>query len=187
MKFTLLLAVASVALAAPTTIKRQPFCFLIGSEPLPSEVTAIASSLAETVTCNIGKTTISGVPDVISGSVSFASINFAESDQTPLAFSLGQFATIEPLANNDLNRFQNELNTYLATEAGVRSVGGNLAIKVPKFFLQFQIARIQQAKGIKPKSASSTVKHQLDKVLKNVVGEHQDLIDEVNNLSTIDE
>ncbi|CAM1501863.1 Fc.00g038470.m01.CDS01 [Cosmosporella sp. VM-42] len=183
MKFTLMLAIAGAALAAPVVTKRQTPCFLIGTEELPEEVSAIADSLANSVTCNIGRTTISNVPDVISGGISFSSINFADSDQSPLAFSLGEFATTSPLAKNDLNRFQNELNAYLATEAGIRSVGGSLDIKVPKFFLQFQIARIQRAQGNVPEMPGMDVQHQLDKVLKNAAGENQDLLDEVNDLA----
>lgn len=118
-----------------------------------------------------------------SGSVSFSSINFADSNQTPLGFSLSQFATTEPLANNDAALFQDELNTYLATEAGVRSVGGSLEVKVPKFFLQFQLARIQQAQGVQSDVAGLTVEHQLEKVLKNAAGEDQSLLDEVSNLA----
>lgn len=118
-----------------------------------------------------------------SGSVSFSSINFAESGQSPLEFALSQFATTEPLADNDLQLFQDEANTYLATEAGLRSVGGSLAIKVPKFFLQFQIARIQQAQGVQSDVPGLTVEHQLEKVLKNAAGEDQGLLDEVSNLA----
>jgi len=80
-------------------------------------------------------------------------------------------------------QFQDELNTYLATEAGLRSVGGSLAIKVPKFFLQFQMARIQQAQGAVSDVPGQTVDHQLEKVLKNAAGEDQALLDEVNNLA----
>ena len=168
---------------APIVSERQTPCFIVGNQELPEDVSSVATSLANTITCNPVRTTISGVPDVISGGISFSSINFEESDQSPLAFSINEFATISPLKNNDLEKFQNQLNTYLATEAGIRSVGGNLSIKVPKFFLQFQIARIQEAKGVKPTDPSMTVRHQLDKVLKNAAGENQDLIDEVNNLA----
>lgn len=100
-----------------------------------------------------------------------------------MAFALDQFATTSPLASNDLQQFQNKLNTYLATEAGLRSVGGSLAIKVPKFFLQFQMARIQQAQGVVSDVPGMTVDHQLEKVLKNAAGEDQALLDEVNNLA----
>lgn len=163
--------------------KRQNACFVIGSETLPDEISSIASSLANTITCDTSQITIDGVPDVSSGGVSFSSINFANSGQSPLAFSLDQFATSWPLAGNDLQAFQNQLDVYLATETGIRSVGGSLAIKVPKFFLQFQITRIQQAQGIVSDIPGMNVQHQLGKVIKNAAGEDQSLLDEVNNLA----
>ncbi|EEU47282.1 uncharacterized protein NECHADRAFT_91726 [Fusarium vanettenii 77-13-4] len=191
MYFSTLILLAGTALAvrpssqllAPQFAKRQNACFLIGSEALPEETSELAASLAGTVTCDTSQTTIDGVPDVSSGGVTFSSINFATSGQTPLAFALDQFATTEPLANNDLLVFQNELNVYLATEAGIRSVGGNLAVKVPKFFIQFQMARIQQAQGVVSDVPGMTVEHQLGKVLKNAAGEDQALLDQVNNLA----
>ncbi|KAH7271166.1 hypothetical protein B0J15DRAFT_205071 [Fusarium solani] len=173
----------SSQLLAPQLAKRQNACFIVGSQALPEETSGLAASLASTVTCDTSQTTIDGVPDVSSGGVTFSSINFATSGQTPLAFSLDRFATTTPLANNDLQLFQNELNVYLATEAGIRSVGGNLAVKVPKFFLQFQMARIQQAQGIVSDVPGMTVEHQLGKVLKNAAGEDQALLDQVNNLA----
>ncbi|KAF4979558.1 hypothetical protein FZEAL_4262 [Fusarium zealandicum] len=182
MYFPALLALTTGVLAAPG-YKRQNPCFVTGSEPLPEEISSLATSLANTVTCDTSQTTIDGVPDVASGGVTFSSVNFAESGQTPLAFSLDQFATATPLADTDLQLFQDELNVYLATEAGIRSVGGDLAVKVPKFFLQFQIARIQQAQGVVSDVPGLTVEHQLGKVIKNAAGEDQALLDEVNNLA----
>ncbi|KAF7542213.1 hypothetical protein G7Z17_g11778 [Cylindrodendrum hubeiense] len=183
MKTTLLFALVGSAYAAPQLLGRQNACFVVGSEVLPQEVADSAASLANTVTCDTSQTTIDGVPDVSSGGVTFSSINFAESGQTPLAFALDQFATTSPLADNDLQQFQDELNTYLATEAGIRSVAGSLAIKVPKFFLQFQITRIQQAQGAVSDVPGQTVEHQLEKVVKNSAGEDQALIDQVNSLA----
>lgn len=71
------------------------------------------------------------------------------------------------------------MNVYLATEAGIRSVGGSLAIKVPKFFLQMQVSRIQTAQGNPPTAAGSQVDHLRDKVTKNAAGEDQKLLDQV--------
>ncbi|KAJ2906717.1 hypothetical protein MKZ38_000453 [Zalerion maritima] len=178
-----ILALGCVVSAAPTALTtRQDACFVVGDVELPAEVADIADSLASVVSCGDG-TTIGNVPDVISGDVTFSSIDFSQSDQTPLAFSLSQFATSDPLADNDLDFFQNELNTYLATEAGVRSEGGNLAVKTPKFFLEFQVARILTAQGNPPTDPSSTVEHKLEKVLKLTTNEDQALIDELNNLA----
>lgn len=143
----------------------------------------LVNDLGNIVTCDAGVTTVEGAPDVISGGISFSSINFATSGQTPLAFALNEFATSEPLADNDLDLFQNRLNTYLATEAAVRSTGGNLAIKVPKFFLQFQMARIRESQGNPSDVPGQNVQHQLGKVLNNAGSEDQALIDQVNTLA----
>ena len=143
-------------------------------------VTAIQSA----ITCGNTKT-LSNVPDVTSGAVSFSSVNFADSDQTPLEFALSEFATASPLADSDLATFQDELNVYLATEAGIRSVGGSLAIKVPKFFLEFQVSRIQTAQGNPSTDPGQTVDHLLGKVLKNAAGESQALLDQVSALAEV--
>ena len=68
---------------------------------------------------------------------------------------------------------------YLATEAGIRSAGGNLAIKVPKFFLQMQVSRIQTAQGKPPAAPGQQVDHLRDKVTKNAAGEEKALLDQV--------
>jgi hypothetical protein len=137
------------------------------------------------ITCNAAQKTLSNVPDVSSGGVSFSSVNFATSSQTALQFSLSKFATKSPLASNDLAAFEKQLDVYLATEAGIRSVGGNLAIKVPKFFLEFQISRIQTAQGNPPAAAGLQVDHLLGKVLKNAPGESKALLDQVTALSKV--
>ena len=120
-----------------------------------------------------------------SGGVSFSSVDFASSSQTPLQFALSTFATESPLADNDLATFQQQLDVYLATEAGIRSVGGGLAIKVPKFFLQFQVSRIQTAQGNPPTAPGLQVDHLLEKVLKNAPREDQALLDQVTALSKV--
>lgn len=144
------------------------------------------TSIQSSITCSSTAKTISGVPDVTSGGVSFSSVNFAASkDQTPLEFALSEFATATPLASSDLATFEDELNVYLATEAGIRSVGGSLAIKVPKFFLEFQVSRIQTAQGNAPTDPALTVDHLLGKVLKNAAGESQALLDQVSALAKV--
>jgi hypothetical protein len=72
----------------------------------------------------------------------------------------------------------------LATEAGVRSEGGSLAIKLPKFFLAFQVARIKTAKGIRITDPGQTVEHLLGKVMSNGKGENKMLLDQVAMLAT---
>ena len=68
---------------------------------------------------------------------------------------------------------------YLATEAGLRSEGGNLAIKVPKFFLEMQVSRIETAQGNPPTAAGLQVDHLRDKVTTNAAGEDKALLDQV--------
>ena len=145
----------------------------------------MVTSLQNTVTCSATAKTISGVPDVTSGSTTFSSINFASSSSSPLSFALSKFATATPLASTDLQLFQDELNVYLATEAGLRSVGGSLAIKVPKFFLAYQIARIKTAQNVAITDPGQTVEHLLGKVTKNAAGESKALLAQVTALSKV--
>ena len=159
-------------------------CFVIGRTALPAEVVTSVNSISGRVTCNTARKTISNVPDVSSGGVSFSSVNFATSGQTPLAFALSKFATPTPLRSANLAAFQRQLDVYLATEAGIRSAGGNFApIKIPKFFLEMQISRIQTAQGNPPTAAGLQIDHLRDKVLKNAPREAQALLDQVTALA----
>jgi hypothetical protein len=159
---------------------------VIGSVALPAEVQTSVDSIQSAVTCDNSTTTLSGVPDVSSGGISFSSINFAASKQQPLAFAVQNFATPTPLSSSNLTLFQNQLNTYLATEAGKRSVGGSLAIKAPKFFLSFQISRILTAQGTKITDPGQTVEHLLGKVIKNAgSGESQATKDSITALASV--
>ncbi|KAF3068346.1 hypothetical protein GL218_08426 [Daldinia childiae] len=179
---------AAGSLSAATEVSRRQSanqaCFVVGSTTLPQEVADVAANLASTVTCSKSAKTISGVPDVTSGSTTFSSIDFSQSKQTGLQFALSQFATAEPLASTDLQKFQDMLNVYQATEAGIRSVGGSLAIKVPKFFLEMQVSRIQTAQGNPPTAAGLQVDHLRDKVLKNAPKEASNLLNQVKQLAT---
>jgi hypothetical protein len=176
-----LLSLIALATAIPTSLSQRQAgaCFVVGKTALPAEVADVATSLQNSVTCSPTLKTLSGVPDVTSGAVSFSTIDFSKSKDTPLGFALKQFATSNPLASTDLAKFQDSLNVYLATEAGVRSTGGSLAIKVPKFFLQMQVSRIQTAQGNKPAAAGAQVDHLRDKVTKNAAGESKALLDQV--------
>lgn len=175
---------ASTALPAVDLTSRQAkACFVVGNEALPAEVADTVTAVQSAVTCDNSATTISNVPDVSSGNATFSAIDFSKSSQTPLQFALNQFATADPLANTDLQTFQDNLNVYLATEAGIRSVGGNLAIKVPKFFLQMQVSRIQTAQGNPPAAVGQQVDHLRDKVTKNAAGEDKALLDQVTALA----
>ncbi|KIH88898.1 hypothetical protein SPBR_07868 [Sporothrix brasiliensis 5110] len=180
------LACVSGCLAAPAPAKRaSDLCFVIGNTVLPAETQTAVDALADVTTCSKTTTTIANVPDVTSGNVSFSQINFAKSKSSTLQFALDEFATSSPLADNDLTTFQNQLNTYVATEAGIRSVAGPLAIKVPKFFLEFQVSRIQTAQGNPPTDPGLAVDHLLTKVLTNAAGQSQDLLDQVTALSKV--
>ncbi|SPN98629.1 uncharacterized protein DNG_01674 [Cephalotrichum gorgonifer] len=179
----LLAAGAGAALGGPLASRQAGACFVIGSETLPESVISTVSSIQNSITCDTSVQTLSGVPDVTSGSVSFSSVNFADSDLSPLQFALTTFASSDPLADTDLQTFEDTLNVYLATEAGIRSVGGGLAIKVPKFFLEFQVSRIRIAQGNAPTEAGLQVDHLLGKVLKNGAGEDQALLDQVTALA----
>jgi hypothetical protein len=79
------------------------------------------------------------------------------------------FTTPADPANANLATLQNQLNDYLAFEAGTRSQPNSSALlaklKGPKFFLQFQIARVKTAQGQKL-DVADTVDHQLGKVTK---------------------
>ncbi|KZM28792.1 uncharacterized protein EKO05_0006088 [Ascochyta rabiei] len=181
-----LLSILSTSAALPTTdltSRQAAACFVIGNTALPAEIADTVTSIQSAVTCDNSATTISNVPDVSSGSSKFSAIDFSKSSQTPLEFALSKFATAEPLADTDLQTFQNNLNVYLATEAGIRSVGGSLAIKVPKFFLQMQVSRIQTAQGNPPAAAGQQVDHLRDKVTKNAAGESKALLDQVTSLA----
>lgn len=165
-------------------------CFVVGDTELPQEVADVANSLAATVQCDASYPTLDGVPDTLSGDVTYDSIDFSQSGQTPLAFALDKFATAETtggkLADTDLTLFQNGLNVYLATEAAVRSIGSDPSqIKVPKFFLQMQVSRIQTAQGNPPTDAGQQVDHLRDKVLKNAPKEDKSLLDQVTQLAAV--
>ncbi len=179
-------AILTVLSTAPTR-RASSLCFIVGNTALPAETQDSADALANVISCSRTQTTIATVPDVTAGDVSFSDINFEDSSDSTLAFALSEFATSSPLAANDLATFQNELDVYLATEAGIRSLGSgqSLAIKVPKFFLAFQVSRIQTAQGNPPADPGQTVEHLLGKVLTNAAGQGQDLLDQVTALSKV--
>lgn len=159
-------------------------CFIIGKTALPAETATVVDQIKSKVTCSTTAKTVENVPDVTSGSQTFSKIDFTKSGKSPLAFALETFNTAEPLDDSNDVAFQDALNVYLATEAGVRSVGGNLAIKVPKFFLEFQMSRIMTARGTPPTDPAQTVEHLKEKVLTNAAGEDKALLDQVTQLAT---
>lgn len=163
--------------------KRQSPCFVIGDVTLPASTLNAAEAIAGVATCSADRTTLSGVPDVTVGSVSFSDIDFSASGQTPLEFALSNFSGAQPLADSDLQLFKDQLDVYTATECGIRSVDGNLAIKVPKFFLEFQVSRIETAQGNPPTEAGLQVDHLLGKVLNNAASEDAALLDQVREMA----
>jgi hypothetical protein len=182
-----LLGLTSAWVIPDTTLtsRQAKACFVVGNTVLPQEVVDSVTSVQSSITCDPALKTLSGVPDVTSGTTSFSSIDFSKSNASPLQFSLDKFATATPLASTNLAAFQDMLNVYLATEAGIRSVDGNLAIKVPKFFLEMQISRIQTAQGNPPAAAGLQVDHLRDKVTKNAAGEDKALLDQVVQLAAV--
>ncbi|KAJ7293427.1 hypothetical protein C8J57DRAFT_1269023 [Mycena rebaudengoi] len=175
----------ATAISAPLSFKRANPCFVTGSIALPAEVASGLDSLSA-VTCNAKVEVAPGVPDIISGGVAYSTIDFQKSSSSPLGFALATFATPADPATADLELLQNQLNDYLALEAGTRSQPNSAALlaklKVPKFFLQFQIARVQTAKGVKL-GVADTVEHQLEKVTKNAAGSPAAEIAQVNALA----
>jgi hypothetical protein len=129
-----------------------------------------------------------GVPDITSGGIDYSSIDFQKSKLSPLGFALATFTTPANPATGDATTLQNQLNDYLALEAGTRSQPNSGALldklKGPKFFLQFQIARVKTAQGAQL-SAQASVAHQLTKVLKNAPGSTQAELDQVTALSKV--
>lgn len=169
-------------MTAPLEARQDTACFVVGDTPLPAEVEDSVAAIQSAITCG-SDTTIDGVPDVTSGDVKFSDVDFSQSSDSPLQFALDTFATASNTADTDLTTLQDQLNVYLATEAGLRSVDGNLAIKVPKFFLEMQVSRVQVAQGNPPTAAGLQVDHLRDKVLKNAAGEDQSLLDQVTELA----
>ncbi|EIN12306.1 hypothetical protein PUNSTDRAFT_96969 [Punctularia strigosozonata HHB-11173 SS5] len=173
------------ATAAP--IRRANPCFVTGSVALPAEVADGLPAIENAVTCNTAVQVAPGVPDLISGGIAYSTIDFQKSNLSPIGFALQTFATPSDPATADLTTLQNQLNDYLALEAGTRSQPNSSVLltklKGPKFFLQFQIARVKTAQG-QTLDVADTVEHQLGKVTKNAVGASAAEIAQVNALAT---
>ncbi|KAK6537477.1 hypothetical protein TWF694_011662 [Orbilia ellipsospora] len=181
---TSILPLLATSLPIINLAPRAALCSIIGKTALPAETQEAADAIASVVTCNTALRPLQGIPDTISGGIKFSSINFAASKLTPLDFALQTFSTPTPPRSASLTTFQNQLNVYVAQEAGIRSINGNLAIKAPKFFLEFQIARIKTSQGQTITDPGQTVEHLLGKVIKNAGRVSQATIDAVNKLAT---
>ncbi|KAK8108054.1 uncharacterized protein PG998_010067 [Apiospora kogelbergensis] len=205
--FTVAALFASLAVAVPTN--RVPFvtdknivgppmvpveplearqnggaCFITGNAQLPAEVATVVKQLGPKVKCNAGVKTLGGVPDVTSGGQTYSQIDFSKSGTSGLEFALNTFVTADCMADSNLQAFEDALDVYTATEAGLRSSGGNFAtIKAPKFFLAMQIARIKTALGNAPTDAANQVDHLAEKVTKNAGRVDASLIAKVNALA----
>ncbi|KAK8130511.1 hypothetical protein PG999_002891 [Apiospora kogelbergensis] len=159
-------------------------CFITGNAQLPAEVATVVKQLAPKVKCNAGVKTLGGVPDVTSGGQTYSQIDFSKSGTSGLEFALNTFVTADCMADSNLQAFEDALDVYTATEAGLRSSGGNFAtIKAPKFFLAMQIARIKTAQGNAPTDAANQVDHLAEKVTKNAGRVDASLIAKVNALA----
>ncbi|KAH7400977.1 hypothetical protein DE146DRAFT_482977 [Phaeosphaeria sp. MPI-PUGE-AT-0046c] len=190
MHFTTILTVlTTTVLAAPASpglnSRQAKSCYVIGNSPLPAIVSSTSTAIENLIKCSVdGSTTLQKVPDVLAGNQAFSTIDFTQGGKTPLQFSLDLFQTADPLANSDLQAFKDALDVYLATEIGIRSAGGNFfPIKIPKFFIDMQIARIETAQGNPPKEAQRQVTHLRDQVLASAAGESQALKDQVTALA----
>ncbi|KAI0197815.1 hypothetical protein F4808DRAFT_286763 [Astrocystis sublimbata] len=185
MRSTAVLAMAGAAAALPsipfttfgttlpvskphTLVSRQNggLCSVVGNNQLPDSVQDIANNLASSIQCDNNAQTISGVPDVSSSGLKFSDIDFSTSGQSPLEFAINTFVQADNLADSNLAAFEAARDVYLATEAGIRSVGGDLSIRAPKFFLEMQVSRIQTAQGNPPSDAGSQVAHLAENVIK---------------------
>ncbi|KAF2652758.1 hypothetical protein K491DRAFT_604234 [Lophiostoma macrostomum CBS 122681] len=159
-------------------------CFLVGTEELPDEIEVELQALTESITCDFSITTIDQVPDVSTSTRSFSNINFQSSSTTPLRFALETFAIEHPVSTSDLRVFEERLALYLATEAGVRSQGGDTEIVLVRKFLELQIARIKKALGIDIDHSEQSPDYLLGEVLRHVGGEDLVLLGEVMALTS---
>ncbi|TFL02801.1 hypothetical protein BDV98DRAFT_564854 [Pterulicium gracile] len=181
------LALVGTTMAAPTLKRRQAqACFLPGRVALPAEVERGIPALAQVVTCGNGNV-LSSVPDVSSGSATFSALNFQDSNKSLLGFALETFPLPANPSEVDVTRIQDALNVYIATEAGLRSLSSTRSlldqVKVPKFFLQFQMARALASQGVALGGLTS-VEHQLGKVVKNQRGSSAAELAQLNALAT---
>ncbi|KAF3908314.1 hypothetical protein AA313_de0207111 [Arthrobotrys entomopaga] len=159
------------------TPRAAALCSIIGKTALPAETQEAADAIASVVTCNTALRPLQGIPDTISDGIKFSDINFAD-------IALQTFSTPTPPRTASLTTFQNELNVYISQESGIRSINGkNLAIKAPKFFLEFQIARIKTSQGQVITDPGQTVEHLLGKVIKNAGRVSKATLDKVNKLA----
>ncbi|KIJ56374.1 hypothetical protein M422DRAFT_57700 [Sphaerobolus stellatus SS14] len=175
-------------MTAPVSVgKRANPCFVTGNVTLPAEVADGLPALEKVITCSNAVRVVSGAPDVTSGGISFSSVDFSKFSKSPVGFALSKFTTPTDPAKVNLALLQNQLNIYLAVEAGLRSQPNSIAavakVKDPKFFLQFQIARVKTAQG-QTLSVQDSVQHQLEKVLNNAVGASAAEKAQVNALAT---
>ncbi|KAJ3119665.1 hypothetical protein HK098_005247 [Nowakowskiella sp. JEL0407] len=139
---------------------------------LPADVQKVKDSLVGKITRDPTKRlAVTNFPDFISGPIRFSQIDINSTPQNPLTFALKQFqipAKASTTSQQLRDKIQNSLNVYLADEVAVRESSDKKVtatlqkVKVVKFFLQFQVARIAGDKA--------EIEHQRGKVLKNAAG-----------------
>ncbi|KAJ1548887.1 hypothetical protein HK096_001011 [Nowakowskiella sp. JEL0078] len=145
------------------------FSSVIAAPVLPAEVQAVKDSLVGKITRNNAvKLPVTGFADFISGAVHFSTIDVNAQSEDPLVFALKKFATAAVASSSSAATktfLSDSLNVYLADEIAIREstnakVQANLnKIKIVKFFLQFQQARIA--------NNAAEITHQRAKVVKN--------------------
>lgn len=159
-------------------------CFLIGNQALPDELEGPISGLADSITCDFSRITIGHVPDVSTSTRSFSEIDFRMSPTTPLRFALENFATRLPLSTSKLRVFEQRLDLYRATEAGIRSEGGSSEIVVVRKFLELQVARIKAAQQIEISDPKQSPEYLLGEVVRSIKGDDLRLLGEIMALGT---
>ncbi|MBW0474890.1 hypothetical protein O181_014605 [Austropuccinia psidii MF-1] len=144
------------------SVMTQKPCFLIGSQPIPSDVRPNPN-----VTCPGPKVLFGAVPDLSYNKVLYSTIDFQlKGTLSPVGFALATFDIT--LDNPDTQNGESDLETfealYNAMNAALRSLGNRPAvalIKGPHFFLGMQLARLRKDNG--PKGALRNLK----KTIKN--------------------
>ncbi|CAH7671437.1 hypothetical protein PPACK8108_LOCUS6210 [Phakopsora pachyrhizi] len=146
----------------PTITERQSkACFIVGNAVLPKDVV-----VNDKLTCDFKTQPFPGIPDVSSGNIKYSQVDFqSDSSISSVGFGLKNFQTDGSQA--DLTRFKQLDDVYGATNAALRSTGGDqkqnglAKLKGTAFFIGFQLARINKDQP--------GLERLLGKVLKNCV------------------
>ncbi|KAI8461070.1 hypothetical protein BY996DRAFT_6408943 [Phakopsora pachyrhizi] len=104
----------------PTITERQSkACFIVGNAVLPKDVV-----VNDKLTCDFKTQPFPGIPDVSSGNIKYSQVDFqSDSSISSVGFGLKNFQTDGSQA--DLTRFKQLDDVYGATNAALRSTGGD--------------------------------------------------------------